>query len=389
MVSLNKSMNFEFATANRIIFGNGKRFQAVESVRKFAKNILVVTGSNPHRADWLFRQLDSASLHYHIASVTNEPDINIVSQITEKVRLEKSDALMAIGGGSVIDTAKAVAALANNPDDIFNYLEVIGNGNPLQKKPLPLIALPTTAGTGSEVTRNAVLASRQHQIKVSLRHRWMIPDVAIVDPELTLTVPPAVTASSGLDALTQLIEAFITKYHNPLVDGICREGIRRAASSLQIALRNGSDLHARGNMCLASLFGGLALANAKLGAVHGFAGPIGGLFNAPHGMICARLLPLVIHTNITALKSRRPDSSLLKRYAEVDRIITAETGTAGLSEWLGDLYQELPIRPLRFYGMTSTDIPLIIEKARKSSSMQGNPIELNQSELTDILTQAL
>ncbi len=389
MDSFSQSMNFEFSTADRIIFGKGERFQAVEIVRELGNNLLVVTGSNPHRADWLFRRLDSAGLHYHNASVTGEPDIDTISQITAQARLKKSNVLIAHGGGSVIDTAKAVAALATNSGNIFDYLEVIGNGNPLQERPLPLIALPTTAGTGSEVTRNAVVASRQHRVKVSLRHRWMIPDVAIVDPELTLTVPPQVTAGSGLDALTQLIEAYTTRLNNPLVDGICREGIRCAARSLKTAFRHGSDLEARTNMCLASLFGGLALANAKLGAVHGFAGPIGGLFDAPHGKICARLLPFVITANIRALESRQPDSVFLKRYAEVDRIITVETGTSGLNEWLGDLYQELPIRALKYYGITDTDIPLIIEKARKSSSMQGNPIELNQTEMSDILTRSL
>ena len=230
--------------------------------------------------------------------------------------------VIGLGGGSAIDTGKAIAALLTNPGDPLDYLEVIGRGQALQQTPLPYIAIPTTAGTGSEVTRNAVLASHEHHVKVSLRSPLMLPRVAIVDPELTYSLPPAITASTGLDALTQLIEPYTCNSPNPMIDAICREGMQRAARSLKRAYQNGSDAAAREDMSIAALFGGMALANAKLGAVHGFAGPLGGLFPAPHGMICARLLPFVVEANVRALQMREPDSPVLKRYDEVAQLLT-------------------------------------------------------------------
>lgn len=210
--------------------------------------------------------------------------------------------VIGLGGGSVLDAGKAIAALVTNLGNVFDYLEVIGKGQPLVNAPLPFIAIPTTAGTGTEVTRNAVLGSPAHGVKVSLRSPMMLPSLAIVDPELTYGLPPEITASSGLDALTQLIEPFVSVKANPMTDAICREGIRHAAKSLRTVYHNGADASAREGMSLASLFGGLALANAALGAVHGFAGPLGGMLNAPHGAICAKLLPLVMEVNIKVLR---------------------------------------------------------------------------------------
>ncbi len=238
--------------------------------------------------------------------------------------LHEADLVVGMGGGSVIDAAKAIAALLTNPGDPLDYLEVIGRGLPLANACAPMMAIPTTAGTGAEVTRNAVLASPAHRVKVSLRSASMLPDVAIVDPELTLSMPPAVTAATGLDALTQCLEPFVSHLATPLTDGFCREGLARAARSLRRAYHHGSDVAARRDMALASLCGGLALANAKLGAVHGFAGPIGGMFDAPHGAVCARLLPLVMTANVRALEERSPNSPALVRYAEVAKIVTGD-----------------------------------------------------------------
>jgi alcohol dehydrogenase class IV len=299
--------------------------------------------------------------------------------------------VIGLGGGSVIDTGKAIAALVTNPGDVLDYLEVIGKGHPLINSPLPYIAIPTTAGTGSEVTRNAVIEAPEQNVKVSLRSPLMLPRLALVDPELTYDLPPAITASSGLDALTQLIEPFVSIKANPMTDAICREGMYHAARSLQRAYQDGGDNEARQSMSLASLFGGMALANATLGAVHGFAGPLGGMLHAPHGKVCARLLPLVMQANIAALESRQPEHPALSRYAELARILTGEATATALDGviWTGELVERLGIPGLSDFGLRTTQFPEALEKTMKASSFKGNPIALNENELREILEKAL
>jgi alcohol dehydrogenase class IV len=278
-----------------------------------------------------------------------------------------------------------------NPGDILDYLEVIGKGQALVSPPLPYIAIPTTAGTGAEVTRNAVIESTEQSIKVSLRSPLMLPRVALVDPELTYHLPPEITASSGLDALTQLIEPFVSVKANPITDAICREGMAYAARSLRRAYENGADKEAREGMSLASLCGGLALANAGLGAAHGFAGPLGGMLHAPHGVLCARFLPLVMHANIKAMQLRQPAHPALARYVEIARILTGKndaTAEEGV-EWTGELVNTLKIPRLSAYGMKPEDFPEAVQKTQKASSFKGNPIVLNEEELIDILENAL
>jgi alcohol dehydrogenase class IV len=279
----------------------------------------------------------------------------------------------------------------NNPGDIFDYLEVIGKGQPLIHASLPYMAIPTTAGTGAEVTKNAVLESTEQNVKVSLRSPLMLPRVALVDPELTYTLPPEVTASSGLDALTQLIEPFVSVKANPMTDAICREGLHHAARSLRRAYENGADKQAREGMALASLFGGLALANAGLGAAHGFAGPLGGMLHAPHGVLCARFLPLVMEANIQALGTRQPQHVALTRYIEIAQILTGDKDAAAYDgvEWTTNLVHELKIPRLSRFGMRPEDFREAVQKTQKSNSFKGNPIALNEQELTDILNQAL
>jgi alcohol dehydrogenase class IV len=278
-----------------------------------------------------------------------------------------------------------------NGGDLLDYMEVVGKGQPLNKPSLPLIAIPTTAGTGSEVTRNAVLASPEHGVKASLRHLSMIPRIAIVDPGLTYDLPPAATASTGLDALTQLIEPFTCNRANPLVDALCREGIARVARSLRRAWADGHDAVAREDMSLASLFGGFALANAGLGAVHGFAGVVGGMFKAPHGAVCAALLPHVMAMNRTALRQRQCQSPMLARYDEIARLLTgnavaqAEDGV----EWVRELTIALGVPPLGAYGVTHGLISVLVEKAAVASGTQANPITLSHDELSEVLTRAI
>jgi alcohol dehydrogenase class IV len=218
-----------------------------------------------------------------------------------------------------LDIGKVVAALLTNSGELMEYLEVIGGSQPLNRQSAPYIAIPTTSGTGTGVTRNAVLDSPLHRIKVSMRSPFMLPRLALIDPELTYSMPPSITAATGLDAFTQLLEAFVSRQANPLTDCLCRQGIERAARALRKAYQNGKDAPAREDMCLASLYGGLALANAKLGAVHGFAGALGGMHSAPHGALCAAILPHVMETNVSALHSRASYAPVLERYDEVAR----------------------------------------------------------------------
>jgi len=384
-------MQFEFATASRILFGNGVSLQLPSIAASMGRRPLVVIGRSRDRAAPLLDRLHAQNLVVTLFHIPQEPTVDLVYEGVKRARETQCDMVVGIGGGSAMDAGKAIAALIANPGDIFDYLEVIGHGKPLGNLPLSYIAVPTTAGTGAEVTRNAVLASPQHRVKVSLRSPLMLPNLAIVDPLLTHDLPPQVTAGTGLDALTQLIEAFACAYANPLTDGICREGIRFGAPSLIRAVEAGHDATARENMSLASLFGGLALANAKLGAVHGIAGPLGGMISAPHGALCGRLLPYVTEKNIVALRDRAPQAPQLARYDEVARMVTddpraeAEQGAV----WMHNLCEKLRIPTLGELGLAEADIPKACESALRSSSMKGNPVELTRHEVTDILYQAL
>jgi alcohol dehydrogenase class IV len=382
---------FEFATAGRIVFGEGSLAKTGEIAQSMGRRVLVVRGAAPERVEPLLALLAGHGLRVTTFAVSDEPTVDVVLAGVEQARVAGSDLIIGMGGGSVIDAAKAIAALLTNPGDPLDYLEVIGRGLPLVNPSAPMIAIPTTAGTGAEVTRNAVLASPRHRVKVSLRSASMLPDVAIVDPELTLSMPPSVTASTGLDALTQCLEPFVSHLATPLTDGFCREGLMRSARSLSRAYHHGYDVAARRDMALASLCGGLALANAKLGAVHGFAGPIGGMFDAPHGAVCARLLPLVMAANVRALEERNPGSPALARYAEVAKIVTGnpDAGVADGVVWVQELCDDLAVPGFASYGMTEDDLADVVAKAMPSSSMKGNPIVLTEGELMEILGLAL
>ena len=376
-------MRFEFATATRIVFGGGTVCEVPAAAREMGRRAFVVSRRS---ADWR-----PPGIHCTRFVVPGEPTVEMVRQGVEQARAAECDVVIACGGGSVIDVGKAIAALLTNGGDPLDYLEVIGQGRPLTAAPLPFIAIPTTAGTGSEVTRNAVLASPEHRIKASLRSPHMLPRLAVVDPELALDLPPAITASTGLDALTQLIEPYVSVRANLLTDLYCVEGITKVAEALPRAWRNGRDLDARSGMAFASLLGGLALANAGLGAVHGFAAPVGGMFDAPHGALCAALLPHAMRVNIQALRARAPGGDGLNRYAAVARLLTGKpyaTPEEGV-EWVADLYSELEVAPLRAYGVGPVDVPAVVDLAARASSMKGNPIVLTQEELEELLTSAL
>jgi alcohol dehydrogenase class IV len=384
-------MRFEFATATRLVFGPGSLREAGPVARGFGDRALVVTGSSPRRAEPLLALLREHGVRANTWSVRGEPEIETVRGGVAPAKEEDCDLVVAIGGGSVLDAGKAIAAMLANPGELLDYLEVIGRGKALSQPSVPFIAIPTTAGTGSEVTRNAVLASPQHRVKVSLRSPLMLAKVAIIDPELTYDLPPALTASTGLDALTQLIEPYVSCRANPMTDAVCVEGLRRAARSLRTAFADGRNAAARTDMAVASLFGGLALANAGLGAAHGFAGPIGGQFPAPHGAVCAALLPQVMEANLRALRQRQPAADALRRYSEIARLVTGSTtatAEAGV-EWVSKLVADLKIPRLGHYGLKREHTAELVEKASQASSMKANPIPLTPAELTGILERAL
>jgi alcohol dehydrogenase class IV len=384
-------MQFEFSTATQIIFGAGKAREIGTYAPTLGRRAMVVTGRSSARADIILEQLARQGIESISFSVLGEPTADMALSGVQKARQAACDWVIGIGGGSVIDTGKVIAALLTNEGKLLDYLEVIGRGKPLEKMPAPYVAVPTTAGTGAEVTSNSVLESPEHRVKVSMRGPLMLPRWAVVDPELTYSMPPSITASTGLDAFTQLLEAFVSNKANPLTDGICREGLRRAAGSLVRAFEDGRDTEAREAMSLASLFGGLALANAKLGAVHGIAGALGGMFKAAHGAICGRLLPFVMEMNIAALQMREPESPSLARYREVARIATGNTEAEpsdGIN-WVQNICSQLKLPPLADYEITEADFPQVVENAQAASSMKGNPIQLIEEELVKILRQAL
>jgi alcohol dehydrogenase class IV len=372
---------FEFATAGRVIVGPGRAAELPGLIASLGSRAFVCTGS---RAD--VHGVDGVAY-----PVTGEPTVEVARAAVAAARERSADVVVGIGGGSVIDLAKAVAMLLANGGDPLDYLEVVGAGRPIERVSVPCVAVPTTAGTGSEVTANAVLASPSDGVKASLRSPLMLPRVALVDPMLTMSCPPAVTASSGLDALTQCLEPFVGGQANPVTDGLAREGLRRAAAGLRRAYADGSDADARTDMAVCGLLGGMALANARLGAVHGFAGVIGGACDVPHGLACAALLVPVVEANVRALRSREPSSPALARYEEAARLLTGrpeasiEDGVA----WLRATVTDLGVSGLGSYGLGPRHADDIVAGAARASSTRGNPIALEADELHAILAAAL
>jgi alcohol dehydrogenase class IV len=379
---------FEFATAGRIVAGPGRAAELPGLLAGLGSRVLVCTGANPARHAEL---LEVLGLPAAVFTVPGEPTIERAREGAAAAREHGADVVAAIGGGSVIDLGKAVAMLLGNGGDPLDYLEVVGAGRKITKPAVPCAAVPTTAGTGAEVTANAVLTSPGHGLKASLRSPLMIPRVALVDPELTMTCPPPVTAASGLDALTQCLEPFVSVRANPLTDGLAAEGLRRAAAGLRAAYADGLDLGARTDMAMCSLLGGIALANAKLGAVHGLAGVIGGTAAVPHGVACAALLAPVAEANVRALRAAGPGHPGLARYSEAARLLTGDRA-AGIEDgiaWLRETVALLAVPRLATFGLRPEQAAEVAAKAAVSSSMQGNPVPLPGQTLQEILLQAI
>jgi alcohol dehydrogenase class IV len=385
------AVRFEFSTAGRIMAGPGRAGDLPGVLAGLGSRALVCTGADPDRHAGLLADLGAAAAVFPVAA---EPTVELARAAVAAARQHGADVIAAIGGGSVIDTGKAVAVLLGNGGDPLDYLEVVGSGRDITRPAVPCVAVPTTAGTGAEVTANAVLAAPSHRVKASLRSPFMIPRVALVDPLLTVSCPPPVTAASGLDALTQCLEPFVSVQATPLTDGLAREGLRRAGTGLRSAYADGSDIAARTDMAMCSLLGGMALANAKLGAVHGLAGVIGGTADVPHGIACAALLAPVIAANVRALRSdgsEPPAAIFLDRYTEAARLLTGQSAASvedGLA-WIGETLTLLHVPGLAAFGLGPQHADDIAAKALVSSSMKGNPVALSHADLKAILLQAL
>ena len=374
---------FELAAPTRIVVGAGVIVQAAPALTALgAKRVLLVTGKSSRHREALG---DGAS--FIPFTIPSEPTLDMVEEGRAVAVREGCDAVVALGGGSAIDAGKAIAALAglaSSDGELLDYMEVIGKAQPLPRPGLPCIAIPTTAGTGAEVTKNSVLASAEAKVKASLRSPHLLPRLALVDPDLLDDMPNAVLAVTGLDALSHLLESFVSIRANAFTLGLGREGMLRLARSLRPAFERGLTAERREDLAIASLFGGLCLANSGLGAVHGFAAPLGGMWKAPHGAVCAALLPAVVRANVTALGKRDPHSPILDRYRELDQLLGDAAAT-----WTQNLRTALGTPGLDSMGVREQDIPLLVAKAKVASSMRGNPIVLTDDELTAVVHESM
>ena len=377
---------FELAIPGDVRFGGGRLSEVPDALAGWGtRRVLLVTGRSPDRAAALVDGLQTRGLVVTRYAVSGEPSIQVVRDGVAAAA--GCDAVVGFGGGSAIDVAKAVAVLAVRGADPLEHLEVIGAGRPITAPGLPCVAIPTTAGTGSEVTRNSVLSG--DGVKASLRSPLMLPRLAVVDPDLLLGVPVATIAASGMDALAQLIEPFLSRKANPVTDALARDGIVRSARSLRRARRDGMvDPSVREDLAIASLFGGLCLANAGLGAVHGFAAALGARLGAPHGAVCAAVLAPAIKVNLRAARRVR-DRSAVTRFADLAVLLTGNPTARpeAAAGWLTELTTALQIPGLRTYGLTDADTAEVVAAAQRASSMKGNPIELTDDEVAEILAR--
>jgi alcohol dehydrogenase class IV len=387
--------SFEFSSLPAIHFGAGSAGKAVMLAGEYGSRLLLVTGkASFSQSRWgrdIIEQLDASAIRYDIVSLSGEPETAFIDHTVNAFRKNPPDMVMAIGGGSVIDAGKALAAMIPVDGTVWDYLE----GNPQQKQHpgtrLPFITLPTTAGTGSEATKNAVLTvTGKTGLKKSLRHDNFIPDVAIVDPLLSAGCPPDVTASSGLDAITQLLEAWVSTNSSAMTDVLACGALEFALKSIRPAVKNGKDLEARSDMAYAAMISGIVLANAGLGAVHGLAPVLGARFNIPHGIVCGTLLGAVTRTNIGRL-IREGGGPVLEKYSRAGRWLSGNVGKDAayyshcLADELDRLTEEFNIPRLGKYGVARSDAAGIASE----TGIKNNPVRLSREELENILISRL
>ena len=385
-------VRFDLAVPTDVRFGAGRVSEVPQALVELGANrVMVITGRTTSRADAIRSTLNEAGISTLVFGVATEPSIERVRAAVALLAEGGCDAVLGFGGGSALDVAKAAAVLATSGSDPMDHLEVIGAGRRIERAGLPCVAVPTTAGTGSEVTRNSVLSGSG--VKASLRSPLLLPKVALVDPDQLVGVPKPTIAASGMDALSQLIEPLLSQRANPFTDALARDGIRRSARSLGRAYQEGMDDDAgvREDLALASLFGGVCLANSGLGAVHGLAAAAGARLSAPHGAVCAAVLAAAMDVNLRALRERAPGHSALGRMDEVAVLLTdrSDATPEDAIVWLQELTSALSIPGLASYGLDQEQISAVVAAAQKASSMRGNPIELRDEEVSEIVTRSL
>lgn len=378
-------LSFSVVSPGEIRFGRGEAAGAAAWLAARARHVLLVQGANPQRAAFLVEQLHAAQMCVSTFTVAHEPTLANIEQGVDLARQRGVDAVVSLGGGAVIDAGKAIAALVKADGPLIDYLEVVGNGRILASAPLAFVALPTTAGTGAEVTKNAVINVPAHRRKVSLRDNRMLPDLAIIDPALTDNSPRSVTLASGLDALTQVIEPYICNRATPYTDALCRAAIPQGISALMQLMKQECP-ESRDAMAWVSLCGGLALANAGLGVIHGLAGPLGGLCDAPHGALCGSLLPFGLMLNNTHVT----DPALLARFDEIRRWFANALGVPPMQAFdaLRDWRLQAGLGSLSTLGVPHEALESAALAASSASSMKANPVPLTYNHLLGMLQQA-
>ncbi len=386
-----EAVRFDLAIPADIRFGAGRMAEVPKALAGLgATNVFVVTGRSTERADPLRAGLSELGIESTVFGVGGEPSIEICRAAVHRLLETGGDAVAGFGGGSALDVAKAVAVLATSGADPLEHLEVIGSGRPFTTPGLPCVAVPTTAGTGSEVTRNSVLSG--NGVKASLRSPLMLPAVAVIDPDLLAGVPANTIAASGMDALAQVIEPLLSRRANPFTDALARDGIRRSARSLRRAYVEGMIAgEVRQDLAVTSLFGGLCLANAGLGAVHGLAAALGARLSAPHGAVCAATLAAAVAVNRRALREREPAGPALARIEELGPLLTGNpaAGADAAIEWLAELTCDLQVPGLRTYGLGDAEIDEVVAAAQSASSMRANPLDLTDGEVAEIVQRSL
>jgi alcohol dehydrogenase class IV len=392
--------NFNFASIPHIIFGAGKLNEIYQIIPKFGNNVLfVIGGSSLKRSGkWneISNEMQKNSIKYSLVSVDNEPSPTLIDEIAANYRDKNIDLVIGIGGGSVTDAAKAISAMIPKEDSVKNYLEGIGTKTHDGEK-IPYIAIPTTSGTGSEATKNAVISEVGPEgFKKSLRHDNLIPNIAIIDPELMISCPPSITAACGMDAFTQLLEAYVSTNSSPMTDALSYSGMKFMSKNMISACSNGaSDVKVRAAMAYGSLMSGITLANAGLGIVHGLASPIGGFFDIPHGVVCGTLLAEATRINIKNLKVMGATGKEgLKKHADIGALLSGNNFVGEgeidkycsiLIEMLDKWTEELKIDKLGKYGLTSDDV----EKIIKNASLKNNPVNLTKEDIKKIIFNRL
>ncbi|MCU0377922.1 MAG: iron-containing alcohol dehydrogenase [Bacteroidales bacterium] len=386
---------FHLARLPIIHFGKRKRELLPDLIKRYGSEIILVTGKRSFvdspEAEKLFRTFKTKSIRYHHVTVTGEPSPSLIDDTVKRFNDQPVAATVAIGGGSVVDAGKAISAMLYKDDSVRDYLEVVGNREHPGSK-VPFIAVPTTSGTGSEATKNAVISQVGiGGFKRSLRHDNLVPDIAVVDPELTMNCPPDITASAGMDCFTQLVEAYLSEKSGIMTDSFATEGIMAVKRSLVRSCSYGDDIGARSDMSFAALMSGICLANAGLGAVHGIAGTMGGMFGIPHGIICGTLMAAANEVNVKALRSSSGNHSALTKYASLGKIFCEEDDKS--DEWyidaflnrLNEMTIQLQLPGLGSYGLATEDITLICD----TTDIKNNPVRLTPEDLAEIICRRM